>query len=135
MLLPIVGNAAEHTTSVCMAYKGKMELALGVAIGSSIVRSASFFLDPTKLISMFVANRGGSHTAASDCRLGYRATPHRTLLSSPLSQRSDADVVTIGAQLFFANFETIILVFSVLMVTLLVLDGKSNWMEGAMLVR
>jgi Ca2+:H+ antiporter len=35
ILLPIVGNAAEHVTSCVMAYKGKMEIALGVAIGSS----------------------------------------------------------------------------------------------------
>ena len=36
VLLPIVGNAAEHVTSVWMAAKNKMEIALGVAIGSSI---------------------------------------------------------------------------------------------------
>jgi len=36
ILLPIVGNAAEHVTAVLMAYKGKMEIAIGVAVGSSI---------------------------------------------------------------------------------------------------
>ncbi|GAA5903952.1 uncharacterized protein JCM6883_002038 [Sporobolomyces salmoneus] len=36
ILLPIVGNAAEHVTSVWMAAKGKMEITIGVAIGSSI---------------------------------------------------------------------------------------------------
>ncbi|KDN43687.1 calcium/proton exchanger [Tilletiaria anomala UBC 951] len=36
ILLPIVGNAAEHVTSVWMAAKNKMEIALGVAVGSSI---------------------------------------------------------------------------------------------------
>lgn len=36
ILLPLVGNAAEHVTSVWMAAKNKMEIALGVAIGSSI---------------------------------------------------------------------------------------------------
>jgi len=35
ILLPIVGNAAEHATAVTVAAKGKMDLALGVAIGSS----------------------------------------------------------------------------------------------------
>jgi len=35
ILLPIVGNAAEHATSVTVAAKGKMDLALGVAVGSS----------------------------------------------------------------------------------------------------
>ena len=36
ILLPLVGNAAEHVTSVWMACKGKMEIVLGVAVGSSI---------------------------------------------------------------------------------------------------
>jgi len=36
ILLPIVGNAAEHVTSVWMAAKGKMEITIGVAVGSSI---------------------------------------------------------------------------------------------------
>ena len=35
ILLPIVGNAAEHITAVTVAYKGMMDLALGVAVGSS----------------------------------------------------------------------------------------------------
>jgi Ca2+:H+ antiporter len=35
ILLPIVGNAAEHATAVTAAYKGMMDLALGVAVGSS----------------------------------------------------------------------------------------------------
>jgi len=35
ILLPIVGNAAEHTTAVTSAIKGKMDLSLGVAVGSS----------------------------------------------------------------------------------------------------
>jgi Ca2+:H+ antiporter len=35
ILLPIVGNAAEHTTAVTVAIKGKMDLSLGVAVGSS----------------------------------------------------------------------------------------------------
>jgi Ca2+:H+ antiporter len=36
ILLPLVGNAAEHVTSVWMACKGKMELTIGVSVGSSI---------------------------------------------------------------------------------------------------
>jgi len=35
ILLPIVGNAAEHATAVTCAMKGMMDLALGVAVGSS----------------------------------------------------------------------------------------------------
>lgn len=36
ILIPIVGNAAEHVTAVVVAVKNKMDLAMGVAIGSSI---------------------------------------------------------------------------------------------------
>ncbi|MCJ1401507.1 hypothetical protein MMC11_004721 [Xylographa trunciseda] len=36
ILLPIVGNAAEHVTAVVVSLKNKMDLAIGVAIGSSL---------------------------------------------------------------------------------------------------
>ncbi len=36
ILIPIVGNAAEHVTACVVAVKDKMDLAMGVAIGSSI---------------------------------------------------------------------------------------------------
>jgi Ca2+:H+ antiporter len=36
ILIPIVGNAAEHVTACVVAIKNKMDLAMGVAIGSSI---------------------------------------------------------------------------------------------------
>lgn len=36
ILLPIVGNAAEHVTAVVVSMKDKMDLAIGVAIGSSM---------------------------------------------------------------------------------------------------
>jgi Ca2+:H+ antiporter len=37
ILLPIVGNAAEHVTALTVSLKDKMTLSLGVAIGSSVV--------------------------------------------------------------------------------------------------
>jgi Ca2+:H+ antiporter len=36
VLIPIVANAAEHVTSVWMAMKNKMELTIGICVGSSI---------------------------------------------------------------------------------------------------
>jgi Ca2+:H+ antiporter len=39
ILLPIVGNAAEHVTSVIVSFEGNISLSWGVAVGSSIVRS------------------------------------------------------------------------------------------------
>jgi len=35
ILLPIIGNAAEHYTAIVVARKDKMDLSLGVAVGSS----------------------------------------------------------------------------------------------------
>ncbi|KAM0788600.1 hypothetical protein ACM66B_001721 [Microbotryomycetes sp. NB124-2] len=36
ILLPLIGNAAEHATAVTVASKGKLDLAMSVAVGSSI---------------------------------------------------------------------------------------------------
>ncbi|NJK40445.1 MAG: calcium/proton exchanger [Acaryochloridaceae cyanobacterium SU_2_1] len=36
ILLPIIGNAAEHTTAVTVAMKNKMDLSVSVAVGSSL---------------------------------------------------------------------------------------------------
>ncbi|MDD3269634.1 MAG: calcium/proton exchanger [Syntrophomonadaceae bacterium] len=35
IIIPIIGNAAEHSTAVLMAFKNKMDLAFEIAIGSS----------------------------------------------------------------------------------------------------
>lgn len=36
ILIPIIGNAAEHTTAIAMAMKNKMDVAIEIAIGSSL---------------------------------------------------------------------------------------------------
>ncbi len=36
ILVPIIGNAAEHSSAVLMALKNRMDLAVGIAIGSSL---------------------------------------------------------------------------------------------------
>ncbi|OKL59334.1 hypothetical protein UA08_05390 [Talaromyces atroroseus] len=48
VLIPIVGNAAEHVTAVVVAYKNKMDLAIGVAIGSSL--QIALFVTPFLVI-------------------------------------------------------------------------------------
>ncbi|PSS16540.1 hypothetical protein M430DRAFT_140665 [Amorphotheca resinae ATCC 22711] len=48
ILLPIVGNAAEHATAVTVACKDKMDLAIGVAVGSSM--QVSLLLLPLMVI-------------------------------------------------------------------------------------
>ena len=36
ILIPVIGNAAEHTTAIVMARKDKMDVALEIAVGSSL---------------------------------------------------------------------------------------------------
>lgn len=44
ILIPIFSNAAEHVTSIVVAYKGQMELAMNIAVGSAI--QINFFIVP-----------------------------------------------------------------------------------------
>ena len=94
IILPIVGNAAEHVTAVTVASKNKMDLAIGVAVGSSIQ------------IALFV-------------------TPVIVLLGW---------ILTKDMSLYFSLFETISLFVSAFIVNFLVLDGRSNYLEGALLI-
>lgn len=94
IILPIVGNAAEHVTAVAVAGKNKMDLAIGVAVGSSIQ------------IALFV-------------------TPVIVLLGWILGK---------DMSLFFSLFETVSLFVSAFIVNFLVLDGRSNYLEGALLM-
>jgi Ca2+:H+ antiporter len=48
ILLPIVGNAAEHATAVTVAIKDKMDLAIGVAVGSSM--QVALFVIPLLIV-------------------------------------------------------------------------------------
>lgn len=93
IILPIVGNAAEHVTAVTVASKNKMDLAIGVAVGSSIQ------------IALFV-------------------TPFIVLLGWCMSKEMS---------LYFTLFETVSLFVSAFIVNFLVLDGRSNYLEGSLL--
>jgi len=92
ILLPIVGNAAEHVTAVVVAVKDKMDLALGVAIGSSM--QIALLVTPFLVI------------------LGW-------IIDQPMSLK-------------FETFETVVFFVSILVVTYVIQDGKSNYLEGAM---
>merc|ERR1711871_1855959 len=48
ILLPIVGNAAEHAAAIIFAYRNKMEIALGIAVGSAT--QISIFVIPLCVI-------------------------------------------------------------------------------------
>ncbi len=56
IVVAIVGNAAEHSTAVMMAMRNRMELSLGIAIGSSI--QIALFVAPLLVIaSHFIGPR------------------------------------------------------------------------------
>jgi len=93
IVLPIVGNAAEHITAIRVAMRNKMDLAIGVAIGSSI--QIALLITPLVVL------------------LGW-------LLDKPMG-------------LYFTLFETVCLFVAAFIVNFLVLDGKSNFMEGVLL--
>ncbi|KAL8631271.1 hypothetical protein Q9189_003035 [Teloschistes chrysophthalmus] len=94
IILPIVGNAAEHVTAVIAASKNKMDLAIGVAVGSSI--QIALFITPVIVL------------------LGW-------ILQKDMS-------------LYFSLFETVSLFVSAFIINFLILDGKTNYLEGALLI-
>ncbi|KAI9800253.1 MAG: hypothetical protein M1833_003367 [Piccolia ochrophora] len=57
ILLPIVGNAAEHATAVTVAIKDKMDLAIGVAVGSSM--QIALFVTPFIVVLGWIAGKDG----------------------------------------------------------------------------
>lgn len=52
ILLPIIGNAAEHATAVTVAMKDKMDLSLSVAVGSSM--QIALFVAPVLVIAGWI---------------------------------------------------------------------------------
>ncbi|KAJ3841128.1 calcium/proton exchanger [Lentinula raphanica] len=94
ILLPIVGNAAEHVTAVTVSVKDKLTLSLGVAVGSTL--QIALFVIP------FIVT------------LGW-------MIGKPLT-------------LLFDPYESITLFLAVLTVNYSVQDGKSNWLEGMILM-
>ncbi len=52
ILIPVVGNAAEHTTAILMAMKNKLDISIEIAVGSSL-QIALFVIPVSVLISLF----------------------------------------------------------------------------------
>jgi len=55
VVVAVIGNAAEHSTAVLMAMKNKMDLALGIAMGSSM--QIALFVAPVLVIAGHVMGR------------------------------------------------------------------------------
>ncbi len=94
ILIPIIGNVAEHVVAVEVAMKNHIELSLNIALGSSLQ------------IALFVA-------------------PLLVLISPLLGN---------PFVLEFNTFELIALVSASVIGALVAIDGKSNWLEGSMLL-
>lgn len=94
ILVAIIGNAAEHSTAVLMAVRNQMDLAMNIAIGSSI--QIALFVAP---VLVFVSH----------------------LFGRPMD-------------LLFTTFEVVSVGLAVAIVSLISMDGESNWMEGVQLL-
>src|SRR5438874_6736584 len=55
MVVAIVGNAAEHSTAIVMAMKNKMDLSVGIAIGSSL--QIALFVAPVLIFLSYLFGR------------------------------------------------------------------------------
>jgi Ca2+:H+ antiporter len=55
MLVPLVGNVAEHLVAVQMAYRNKMELSLGIAVGSGL--QIAIFVTPVLVLAGELLNQ------------------------------------------------------------------------------
>lgn len=55
IVVAVIGNAAEHSTAVWMAMKNKMDLSLGIAIGSSL--QIALFVAPVLVFVSFLMGR------------------------------------------------------------------------------
>ncbi|KAH6977730.1 Sodium/calcium exchanger protein-domain-containing protein, partial [Ilyonectria destructans] len=93
ILIPIV-DATKHVTAIASATRNEMDLAMSVAIGSSI--QISLLVTPFLVIIGWVIGR--------------------------------------DMTLHFEIFQTVAFAVSILVVTYTVQDGKSNYLEGAMLL-
>jgi Ca2+:H+ antiporter len=56
IIVAVVGNAAEHSTAIMMAMKNRMELSIGIAIGSSL-QIALFVAPVLVMLSHFIGPR------------------------------------------------------------------------------
>jgi Ca2+:H+ antiporter len=94
IVVPIVGNIAEHIVGVQIAYKNQMDFSMAISLGSSI--QVALLVTP---ILVFLG----------------------PLLGHPL-------------RLVFTPLELGALAAAVIVTGFVALDGKSNWLEGAMLI-
>jgi Ca2+:H+ antiporter len=94
ILIPILGNVAEHASAVIMAYKGKLDISIEIAAGSSM--QIALFVTP--LMVIFSAFLGDT--------MPYIYT--------------QGEILGIVVGIFMAGF--------------VLMDQKTNWLEGFQLI-
>ena len=94
IVIPIIGNAAEHSSAVFFALKNRVDITLEIAVGSSTQ------------VAMFVA-------------------PVLVFISLALGHPMD---------FVFSAFEIAVVSVGTLIVSLIALEGRSNWLSGFQLV-
>ena len=94
ILIPVIGNAAEHGAAVVFAAKNRVDITLEIAVGSSTQ------------IAMFVA-------------------PVLVFISLAIGHPMD---------FVFTAFEVVVVLLATLIVAVISMDGRSNWLEGAQLL-
>ena len=96
ILVPIIGNIAEHVVAIEVARKNNMDLSMGIAVGSSL--QIALLVAP---LLVFIS-----------------------LLFPPASH----------VTLEFTSFELIALLASCFITASVSMDGRSNWLEGVLLI-
>ncbi|HET7465472.1 MAG TPA: calcium/proton exchanger [Candidatus Dormibacteraeota bacterium] len=94
ILIPVIGNAAEHASAVFFALKDRLNVTLEIAVGSS------------SQVAMFVA-------------------PVLVFISLVIGHPMD---------FIFTGFEIAIVGMATLIVIVVSLDGRTNWLEGVQLL-
>ena len=94
IVIPIIGNAAEHASAVFFAARDRLDLTLEIAVGSSTQ------------IALFVA-------------------PILVFVSLAIGHPMD---------FVFTAFEIAVVSLATLIVALISLEGRSNWLSGVQLV-
>ena len=75
ILVPIIGNAAEHATAVVMALKDKMDVTLNICVSSST--QIAFFIAPLVVVRRRSDGQKGSLEFQGWPRFYFNFEPHR----------------------------------------------------------
>jgi Ca2+:H+ antiporter len=94
ILIPVIGNAAEHSSAILFAMRDRMNITLEIAIGSSTQ------------VALFVA-------------------PAVVFISLVVGHPMD---------FVFTSLEIATVALATLIVTVISMDGRSNWLEGVQLL-